>query len=101
MKLAIIIGFTLLAFITASAVVVGRHLSLTSPTVARKIGAPIPVRVALAKQTTLMETLGATGEVQPIASVNLTATLSARVEKVSVDLGDVVARGQRLLRFDR
>ncbi|MGH8068960.1 MAG: efflux RND transporter periplasmic adaptor subunit [Candidatus Entotheonellia bacterium] len=101
MKLAIIIGFTLLAFITGSAVVVGRHLSLTSPTVARKIGSPIPVRVALAKQTMLTEMLGATGEVQPIALVNLTATLSTRVEKVTVDLGDIVAPGQRLLRFDR
>jgi RND family efflux transporter MFP subunit len=101
MKLAILIGFTVLVFTAGSAVVVGRHLSLTSPTVARKIGSPIPVRVALAKQTTLTEMLGATGEVQPIALVNLTATLSTRVENVAVDLGDVVAPGQKLLRFDR
>ena len=58
MKLAMLIGLILAVFIAGSAVVVGRHLSLTSPTVARKIGNPIPVRVALAKRTTLTEMLG-------------------------------------------
>jgi membrane fusion protein (multidrug efflux system) len=65
------------------------------------IGTPLPVRVAEAKQTTLTEVIGATGEIEPIALVNLTATMSVRVEQIGVDLGDVVSPGQALLHFDR
>jgi RND family efflux transporter MFP subunit len=45
--------------------------------------------------------------VQPIALVNITAKTptrtetSARIEKVAVDLGDVVSPGQMLIQFDR
>jgi HlyD family secretion protein len=101
MKLAFFIGPLALGFVVTSAVVVGRQLTLTSPTVARTIGSPLPVRVVEAKQANLTESIGANGDVQPIALVNLTARLAVRVEKIPVDLGDVVTPRQVLMRFDR
>jgi RND family efflux transporter MFP subunit len=96
-----LIGFLLVGFLTPATYVVGNHLLQTSSTVARKLGTPIPVRVAVAQHMRLTETLGATGEVQPIALVDLTATLSARVDKVAVDLGHLVSRKQLLLQYNR
>jgi RND family efflux transporter MFP subunit len=96
-----LIGLLLGGFLTPATYVVGNHLLQTSSSVARKLGTPMPVRVAAAQHTKLTETLGATGEIQPVAVVDLTATMSARVEKVTADLGDLVAPKQTLLRFDR
>jgi membrane fusion protein, multidrug efflux system len=96
-----LISFLLLGFMTPTTYVVGNHLLQTTPTVARVIGTPLPVRVAEAKQTKLTEIIGATGDVEPIALVYLTAPLSVRVEKLAVDIGDVVSPGQVLLDFDR
>jgi len=94
------IGLPLLTFMTPTAYVVGNHLLQTTPTVARVIGTPLPVRVAEAKQTNLTEIIGATGEIEPIALVYLTAALSVRVEKLAVDIGTTVSPGQILLHFD-
>jgi RND family efflux transporter MFP subunit len=96
-----LIGLLLLGFLAPTTYVVGNHLLQTTPTVARKIGTPIPVRVAAAEQTMLTEIIGATGDVEPIAFVYLTAPLSVRVEKLAVDVGDVVSPGQVLLQFDQ
>lgn len=97
----VLIGFLVLGFLGLATYVVGNHLIHTSSTVARKLGTPLPVRVAVVKQVNLTQTLGATGEVQPMANLDLTAAMSARVDKVTVDLGDLVAPKQELLRFDR
>jgi cobalt-zinc-cadmium efflux system membrane fusion protein len=56
--------------------------------------------VAIANPANLTQTLGASGDVQPLAHLELTAVMSARVDKVSVDLGDLVTPKQELLRFD-
>jgi RND family efflux transporter MFP subunit len=101
LRMWMLIGFLLLAFMTPAAYVVGDHLLHTSSTVARTIGTPLPVRVAEAKQTNLTEIIGATGDVEPIALVYLTAPLSVRVEKLAIDVGDLVSPGQVLLHFDR
>jgi RND family efflux transporter MFP subunit len=97
----VLIGFLILGFLGPATYVVGSHLIQTSSTVARKLGTPLPVRVATAQQVNLTQTIGASGEVQPIAFLDLTTSVSARVDKVVVDLGDVVAPQQELLRFDR
>jgi multidrug efflux pump subunit AcrA (membrane-fusion protein) len=101
MKLALIVGPLALVFVIATGVVVGRQLLQTSPTVARKVGYPMPVRVVAAEQVTLTESIGATGEVQPIALDMLTARISTVVKRVAVDLGDLVVQGQVLMQFDR
>jgi RND family efflux transporter MFP subunit len=100
MKLARVIGPLALAFVVISAIVAGRQLVQMNPSTARKIGYPLPVRVVAAEQLTLTESIGANGEVQPIAFVELTARVSAPVQKVTVDLGDIVAPGQVLVQFD-
>ena len=96
-----LVGLLLLVGVGITVVVVGRHMVRTSPTMAKKVGQPLPVQVVEAQQVALTEVLGATGEVQPIALVNLTAPTSARVEKVAVDVGEVVAPKQVLMQFDR
>ena len=100
-RLWVLSSFLVLGFLGSTTYVVGNHLMHTSSTVARKLGTPLPVRVATAKQTTLTQTIGASGEVQPIAMLDLTASMSARIDTVAVDLGDLVAPKQELLRFDR
>lgn len=96
-----VIGVLVVAFITTTLYLVVDHLLRTSPSVARRIGSPIPVGVTTARRLTLTDVIGAQGEVQPIAILNLTADVSARVIKITVDLGDTVVPGQILLRFDR
>jgi RND family efflux transporter MFP subunit len=100
-RLWVLSGFLVLGFLGSATYVVGNHLMHTSSAVARKLGTPLPVRVAIAKQTTLTQTIGASGEVQPMAMLDLTASMSARIDKVTVDLGDLVVPKQELLRFDR
>jgi RND family efflux transporter MFP subunit len=100
-RLWVLSGFLVLGFLGSATYVVGNHLMHTSSTVARRLGTPLPVRVATAKQTTLTQTIGASGEVQPMAMLDLTASMSARIDKVTVDLGDLVVPKQELLRFDR
>jgi RND family efflux transporter MFP subunit len=97
----VLIGFLVLSLLGTATYVVGNHLMHASSTVARKLGTPLPVRVAVAKQANLTQTIGASGEVQPLANLDLTAAMSARVDKVTADLGDLVAPKQELLRFDR
>ncbi len=101
MKVALVIGPLAVVFMVTTSVVVGRQLLQTSPTVARKVGYPMPVRVVAAEQVTLTESIGANGEVQPIALDTLTARMSTVVQKVEVDLGDLVVRGQVLMQYDR
>jgi multidrug efflux pump subunit AcrA (membrane-fusion protein) len=101
MKRALIIVPVALALMITSTVVVGRQLLQTSPSVARKVGYPMPVRVVAAEEITLTESIGANGEAQPIALVGLSARMAVPVQKVSVTFGDMVTAGQVLMQFDR
>jgi RND family efflux transporter MFP subunit len=98
------ISASLLGTVGYSAV---NHLIKTNPTIARKASGPMPVQVAAAEARDLTEIVGANGQVQPITLVNITAKppahleASPRVAKVSVDLGDLVSPGQKLVHFDR
>ena len=86
--------------VLATAGSVGWHMMKTSPSFAKRLDGPIPVEVAAAERSPLAEVLGATGEVRPASLVTLTAGVSARVETVEVDVGDTVASGESLVRFD-
>jgi len=94
----IIIG---LIFLGATTFLVARHLVRTSPSMARRANAPLPVSTVAAAEHTLIEAIGASGEVQPVALVNLTAEATGRVEAVSADIGEMVQSEQVLVRFDR
>ena len=76
------------------------HMIRIDPTKARLVQAAMPVRVAMARVETLNEIIGASGVVRPFSFVNLTANVSREVEKVYVDVGDVVSIGQNLVQFD-
>ncbi|MFY9269570.1 MAG: efflux RND transporter periplasmic adaptor subunit [Candidatus Manganitrophaceae bacterium] len=97
----ILICIGVVSLLGAAGVSVFDHLVKTNPSVARKVDAPLPVQVASVKETRLTEVIGASGAVQPIALVNLTAAMSARIERVAVDQGDWVSPGQVLVWFDR
>lgn len=76
------------------------HMVETDATMARRTGNPIPVMVTAARIGDLRETLGATGTVVPADYVNLTSRIAARVDAVTVNIGDIVQPGRVLVRFE-
>lgn len=48
----------------------------------------------------LKSTVTASGEVRPVKFINLTSEVAGRIEEISVNPGDQVARGQQLVRVD-
>lgn len=76
------------------------HLTKTSPNMARKMNQPIPVQTVAVEQRTLLETIGASGEVRPITVVSLTSNYTGRIQEVAVDIGDKVSQGDMLIQFD-
>jgi multidrug efflux pump subunit AcrA (membrane-fusion protein) len=101
MKLALAIVPLALAFLVTTTVIVARQLLQTSPSVARKVGYPMPVRVIVAEEMTLTESIGANGEAQPIALIGLSSRIAVPVQKVAVNFGDMVTAGQVLMQYDR
>jgi RND family efflux transporter MFP subunit len=98
------VGTSLVAAMGYAAVT---HLIKTNPIIARKVEGAMPVQVVPAATKELTEIVGASGQVQPIAILNITAkppthggTLM-RVDKVAVDIGDLVAPRQVLIQYDR
>jgi RND family efflux transporter MFP subunit len=94
-------GVVVVVIIAAAGLtVVIRHVMRTGAVTARRLGQPIPVMVVPAARRELREVVGATGEVAPVEFVSLTARVSARVERVDADLGDLVSPGKVLVRMD-
>jgi RND family efflux transporter MFP subunit len=99
--IVLMIGLVVLIGMGIIGVGVGRHMLRTSPTLAKKFDAPLPVQVVEAKLTDLTEIVGATGAVQPLALIKLTTKMAGRIEKIAVDLGDLTTTGQLLIQLDR
>ena len=76
------------------------HMVLTDPKKARWVNAAMPVETALAQSISLEEVIGASGEVQQIATVSLTANVDSRVLEIPVDLGSIVQNGDLLIRWE-
>ncbi len=72
----------------------------TDPKKARLVNAPIPVETASAKTASLDEIIGASGEIQQLDSITLTARIASRITKVPVDLGHIVHQGDVLVQWD-
>jgi len=87
----IIIGVGLLAVLTV-AVVIGVY--------ATRSDAPEVTVVNVAKQAELRSTVTAPGEIRPIQFINLTSEVQGRIEEIYVKEGDVVDKGQQLVRLD-
>ncbi|REJ78431.1 MAG: HlyD family efflux transporter periplasmic adaptor subunit [Acidobacteria bacterium] len=87
----IFIGIGLLAVLSV-VVVAGIYAS-------RSDAAEVQV-VATEKRAELRSTVTAPGEIRPIQFINLTSEVQGRIEEIYVKEGDVVEKGQQLVRLD-
>lgn len=61
----------------------------------------VEVEVEPVAKTTVVETVDATGRIQPKMQVNISADVSAKIIRLEVDEGDWVEKGELLLQLDR
>lgn len=64
-------------------------------------GGGIDVEVEPVQRRTIVSTVTATGKIQPITQVNISADVSAKITSLLVDEGEWVDKGQLLLELDR
>jgi membrane fusion protein (multidrug efflux system) len=76
------------------------HQISTDTRKARIVHAPSPVETVPVRRQTLEEVIGGSGAVQQFNTVLLTTQLTARVLEVPVWIGDVVKKGDLLVRWD-
>jgi membrane fusion protein (multidrug efflux system) len=76
------------------------HLIHTDSKKARVVHAPSPVETVPVRRQTLEEVIGGSGTVQQFNTVLLTTQITARVLEVPVWIGDIVKRGDLLVRWD-
>jgi RND family efflux transporter MFP subunit len=76
------------------------HVISTDTKKARIVHAPSPVETVPVRRQTLEEVIGGSGVVQQFNTVLLTTQLTARVLEVPVWIGDVVKKGDLLVRWD-
>ena len=61
----------------------------------------LPVEVAAVDRSTVVQTVTATGKIQPMVQVNISADVSAKIIRLGVDEGDWVEKGALLVELDR
>ena len=88
------------AAVAALLVVTTRHMIATDPTKARRLHASIPVETVPVRRQLLDEVIGGGGVVEQSGTVQLTTLVTARVLDVPVKIGDVVKKGDLLIRWD-
>ena len=76
------------------------HTVATDPGKARRWHAPSPVETVPVRKQTLEEVIGGSGTVEQFNTVLLTTQISARVVEVPVQIGDIVKKGDLLVRWD-
>jgi RND family efflux transporter MFP subunit len=76
------------------------HLIQTDTKKARIVHAPSPVETVPVRRQTLEEVIGGSGTVQQFNTVQLTTQIVARVLEVPVWIGDIVKKGDLLVRWD-
>lgn len=62
--------------------------------------AGIEVRMKAAEETTLIETVSAPGEIEPLTKVEISSEVSARIERLPYREGDVVTEGDAIVYLD-
>ena len=77
-----------------------RHMIATDPIKARRLHASIPVETVSVRRQVLDDVIGGSGVVEQSGTVQLTTLLSARILDVPVKIGDVVKKGDLLIRWD-
>jgi membrane fusion protein, multidrug efflux system len=76
------------------------HMISTDSKKARIVHAPSPVETVPVRRQTLEEVIGGSGTVQQFNTVILTTQITARVLEVPVWIGDIVKKGDLLVRWD-
>lgn len=78
-----------------------RATLVKNPPVARWAGSGVAVKVAAAQAEDVTDVIGAASSVEALSMVQLRALVRARIEEISVDLGDRVRSGQVLARLSQ
>lgn len=76
------------------------HVIGTNTSVARRVTGTAPVETVVVKRQTLDEVIGGSGTVEQASTVQLTSQVNAQVLEVPVKVGDLVKKGDLLLRLD-
>jgi len=76
------------------------HLIGTTPSMARRVSGPVPVETVPVKRQDLKEVIGGSGAIEQAQTVQLTAQVPAQVLEVPVKIGDIVKKGDLLVRWD-
>ena len=91
---AICLILGLLVFVTVI------HVINTSPSRARLVNAPAPVETVPVRRQDLNEVIGGSGAIEQAQTVQLTSQVTAQVLEVPVKIGDIVKKGDLLVRWD-
>lgn len=86
--------FGVLAAVVVTAIVLtamGRNRSDTG----------VPVELGKVERQTIVQTVMATGKIQPMVQVNISADVSAKITRLGVEEGDWVEKGAFLVELDR
>jgi HlyD family secretion protein len=87
------IGLLALAVVVAASIGIVRY---------RKRGPEgVKVETAPVERTTIVQTVTATGRIQPKTQVNISADVGAKITRLTVEEGDWVEQGQLLVELDR
>jgi membrane fusion protein, multidrug efflux system len=97
---AISIFVVICAVLTALLVVTVRHMITTDAKKARTARSSIPVETVAVRKQTLDEVIGGSGVVEQSGTVQLTTLVTARVLEVPVKIGDLVKKGDVLVKWD-
>src|SRR5437763_6053046 len=76
------------------------HVINTTTGIARRVHAPSPVETVPVRRQTLEEVIGGSGAVEQAETVNLITQLTAQVLEVPVKIGDLIKKGDLLVRWD-
>jgi membrane fusion protein (multidrug efflux system) len=76
------------------------HVINTTTSKARAVHAPSPVETMPVRRQTLEEVIGGSGAVEQAETVNLITQLTAQVLEVPVKIGDLIKKGDLLVRWD-
>jgi RND family efflux transporter MFP subunit len=76
------------------------HMINTTTSIARIVHAPSPVEIVPVRRQTLDEVIGGSGALEQAETVNLITQLTAQILEVPVKIGDLIKKGDLLVRWD-
>jgi membrane fusion protein, multidrug efflux system len=97
---AVSVFIVVCAALAALIVTTVRHMIATDASKARRVHSSIPVETVPVRKQALDEVIGGSGVVEQSGTVQLTTLLTARVLEVPVKIGDLVKKGDLLVKWD-